>query len=359
MQTSVWPLDVITRPVPPDRDSLNHLRCFLICPFSPKDRFDDLYTLLNNACSDVGERITCTVECIRADKITSAGVIHSEIWAHIAQADVIVADVSGLNGNVMLELGVAAAVKQKEHVIIIKEENPDERFLFDIGPARHIVYNRTSSGFQRLYSELTYSMIMALSGAPTRHPGESAPSLPLTADFSAQSDVSWLVSPTTAHRRVLSDCLEYGSFYVFRNSWVSVADISLYTFELSADIRFNEHRGERGWIGISVMNQSFFANYGHLFYLTTEGKVMRTEPQDDRGKYEDKEIGVLPNFALEGGAPHKFHAKLTHTEFLFEVDGIGETVTVADMPHVFAAGRILFQTHRVRAGLLNVSITGV
>ena len=107
MQTSVWPLDVITRPVPPDRDSLNHLRCFLICPFSPKDRFDDLYTLLNNACSNVGERISCTVECIRADKITSAGVIHSEIWAHIAQADVIVADVSGLNGNVMLELGVA------------------------------------------------------------------------------------------------------------------------------------------------------------------------------------------------------------------------------------------------------------
>ncbi len=148
-KTSVWPLDVITRPVPPDRDSLNHLRCFLICPFSPKDRFDDLYTLLNNACSNVGERISCTVECIRADKITSAGVIHSEIWAHIAQADVIVADVSGLNGNVMLELGVVAAVKQKEHVIIIKEENPDERFLFDIGPARHIVYNRTSSGFQR------------------------------------------------------------------------------------------------------------------------------------------------------------------------------------------------------------------
>jgi len=316
MQTSVWPLDVITRPVLPDRDSLNHLRCFLICPFSPKDRFDDLYTLLNNACSDVGERITCTVECIRADKITSAGVIHSEIWAHIAQADVIVADVSGLNGNVMLELGVAAAVKQKEHVIIIKEENPDE-------------------------------------------PGESAPSLPLTADFSAQSDVSWLVSPTTAHRRVLSDCLKYGSFYVFRNSWVSVADISLSSFELTADIRFSEHRGKHGWIGISVMNQSFFANYGHLFYLTTEGKVMRTVPQDDRGKYENKEIGVLPNFALEGGTPHKFHAKLTHTEFLFEVDGIGETVTVADMPHVFAAGRILFQTHRVRAGLLNVFITGV
>ena len=360
MQTSVWPLDVITRPVPPDQDSLNHLRCFLICPFSPKDRFDDLYTLLNNICSDVGKNFSCTVECICADKITSAGIIHSEIWAHIAQADVIVADVSVLNGNVMFELGVAAAVKQKEHVIIIKEKNPDEPFLFDIGPARHIPYNRTLVGSQRLYSDLKRSLIMALSGAPMRYPGKSVPSLPLHADFSTHSDFPWLVSPTTAHRRVLRDCLEYGSFYVFSNSWVSVADISLSTFELTADIRFTKHRGEHGWIGISVRNQSFFANYGHLFYLTTEGKVMITKPQDDIDSNPEEEvIGVLPNFELESGTPYKFHAKLTDTEFLFEVDGVGKTITVADMPYVFAAGRILFQTYQVRAGLLNVCITGV
>ena len=95
MQTSIWPCDVVGKPIPPDRDALNHLRCFLICPFTPRDRFDDLYALVERVCSEVGNDISCRVECVRADKITSAGIIHSEIWTQIAQADIVVADVSG------------------------------------------------------------------------------------------------------------------------------------------------------------------------------------------------------------------------------------------------------------------------
>jgi hypothetical protein len=358
MQTAVWPFDVVNRPIPTDRDSPNHLRCFLICPFTPKDRFDDLYTLLCNVCLDVSKALSCKVECVRADKITSAGVIHSEIWTQISQADVIVADVSGLNANVMLELGVAATIKQKSQVIIIKDADCQELFLFDIGPARHILYKRTAAGFQRLYADLHFSLQMALSGAPLVHTGVISPELPLTADFANQADVSWLISPSTAHRRVLTDSLEYGSFYVFRNSWLSVSNLSISTFDLTAEIRFSECHDQSGWIGISLRNQSYFANYGHLFYLTTDGKVMRTEPQDDNGEFVESQIGLLPNFVLDA-TPHKFHARLTDTEFFFEVDGVGEKIAVANMPYVYAGGRILLQTYRVRAGLRSISISSV
>ena len=166
MQTSIWPYDVVGKPIPHDRDALNHLRCFLICPFTPKDRFDDLYSLVTRACDDVAKRISCRVECVRADKITSAGVIHSEIWTQIAQADVVVADVSGLNANVMVELGVSSAIKSKAQVIIIKDDDGTEPFQFDIGPARHILYKRTAVGFHKLYGDLVHSLAMAVSAAP-------------------------------------------------------------------------------------------------------------------------------------------------------------------------------------------------
>ena len=83
---------------------------------------------------------------------------------------------------------------------------------------------------------MSVSLVMALSGAPTHHSVENAPSLPLSTDFMSQADVPWLVSPSSAHRRVLSDCLEYGSFYVFRNSWVSVADLIVRAGLLSLSI---------------------------------------------------------------------------------------------------------------------------
>lgn len=358
MQTSIWPSDVLSKPVPPDRSSLNHLRCFLICPFTPKERYDDLLRLVKGVCDLVGQKIGCQVECIRADKITSAGVIHSEIWTHIGQADVVVADVSGLNGNVMLELGVASVAKQKEHVVIIREENPEERFLFDIGPARHILYSRTATGYAKLTSELSQSVLMALSNAPAYDALSTPSGLPLNADYSAGADVDWLVSPPGAHRRIKDNALEFGSFFVFRNSWLSIANLSLDNFELTAEMRFSEYRSPEGWIGISLRNQSYFANYGHLFYLTADGRVMRTEPKDDRGNYEDILVGNISGFVLDD-TPHRFYARVTDGEFVFEIDDVSTTVPVPDMPFVFSSGRVLFQTHRLRGAILNASVSRV
>lgn len=71
----------------------------------------------------VGKSMGVDVKCFRADHIASSGIIHPEIWKALRTADFIICDVSGHNGNVMLELGVAAAWRRKEHVIILRDKN--------------------------------------------------------------------------------------------------------------------------------------------------------------------------------------------------------------------------------------------
>jgi hypothetical protein len=95
----------------------------------------------------------------------SAGVIHPEIWQDIRTADLVIADITGRNGNVMLELGVASAWLDKERVIIIREDDPGEGWLFDINPARQIAYTRSPSGFASLMSRLAM-LIQDLLPAP-------------------------------------------------------------------------------------------------------------------------------------------------------------------------------------------------
>ena len=150
MAHSIWPHDVAQEHHAPLKP-LGNLTCFLISPFQPKVRFDDLFELVNGVCQGIKRSLGLDeFVCKRADHITSAGVIQPEIWEQIKSADIIIADVSGQNGNVMIELGVAAAWRRKEHVIILREESSDEKHLFDINPARHIEYTRTATGFDLL-----------------------------------------------------------------------------------------------------------------------------------------------------------------------------------------------------------------
>ena len=78
IHTSIWPYDVFKDLIPSDRENPNHLCCFLICPFTPKELADDIFTIAQNACDLVGKQLGCQVECRRADKIVSSGIIHSE-----------------------------------------------------------------------------------------------------------------------------------------------------------------------------------------------------------------------------------------------------------------------------------------
>lgn len=355
-ETAIWPHDVLNELVSPERDDPHHLRVFLICPFTPKDLFDDLYSLVEGICKKIGHSIIGKVECLRADKITSPGVIHSEIWREIQTADAVIADVSRLNGNVMVELGVASACRKKHHVIILKEENPNERFLFDIGPARHIVYKRTSMGFRKLEDDLFRALLMSLTPAPLEFEPKTRPELPLKADFTSGKDVNWLVGPSITHRSITPDYLEFGSLFVFKNSWLSVANLELSDFEITAEMKFSKLRNEKAWIGISVRNQHFFANFGHLLYLGSNGKVERTVPEDDLGRYHGDKLGSFSGFDPTGSKFYEFRIKADGQAISMYVDDEGDDFKVTEMPHVYPVGKILFQTANARAAIKSSEI---
>lgn len=76
---------------------------FVSMPFSKAS--DERYRLaIKPACKSVG------AVCERADELMFKRSVVQEVYAHIAKADVIVADISELNPNVTYELGYAHAL---------------------------------------------------------------------------------------------------------------------------------------------------------------------------------------------------------------------------------------------------------
>lgn len=294
--------------------------------------------------------------CKRADHITSAGVIQPEIWEQIKSADIIIADVSGQNGNVMIELGVAAAWRRKEHVIILREESPDEKHLFDINPARHIEYTRTATGFDLLRNKLSEVMFEAAASAPFEEMRPDPVQLPLSASLDKGTDCHGLWVPSTSHRRMLNDCLEFGSLYHFGRSWLAIGDLKVANIQVSADLRFTMRREtqHRCWLGINLRAQLFWANLGHLALLRSDGAVARTARDEDPTSHHDVELGQIKSYAPE---------KFIHFQVAFNDKGwdiaIGSVtahVPVTEMPFVFSSGRILFQTYMCRVGVRNLKV---
>jgi hypothetical protein len=355
-RSSVWPLEILSDPRPVERRGPNHLRCFFVCPFTPKDVYDDLYRLVQHACNAVGTDLHCELECIRADAIVGSGVIHAEIWHEIQTADVIIADISGMNGNVLLELGVAAAIRRKEHVVVLMHEDQDQRFLFDLGPVRHILYRRTYEGFNNLLSNLRMALLMAITTAPADQDTSVPMETDLSADFTKGTDVDWLVGPSLTHRRIVKEGLEFGSLFVYRNSWLRVVG-EFTNLELQAEMRFSGLRDQPAWIGIGVRSQNFFANWSNLLYVRADGSVIRTVIENDLGQYHDEEVGHLQGFALERYVT--FRIRIDGTEFVRSIDDVQCKHDVASLPHVFPKGMVLLQTYNARAILRKLDLRRV
>src|SRR5262245_12099610 len=117
----IWPRDVLQTASELPRQSQDHLICFLACAFRPLERADDLTSFIQNVCDEIGREIGATVECIRADQISVPGTIHADIWRYLQLADALIFDVTGLNGNVLLELGVAAAIRPQSSLLLLRD----------------------------------------------------------------------------------------------------------------------------------------------------------------------------------------------------------------------------------------------
>jgi nucleoside 2-deoxyribosyltransferase len=95
------------------------------------------------------------MNCLRADNIETNTNKINEIIRNIWKSRLIIADITGLNSNVMYEIGFAHAMN-KEVIMIYEEENSilETKFPFDIGHIDILKYKNNSVGGVELHKGL-------------------------------------------------------------------------------------------------------------------------------------------------------------------------------------------------------------
>jgi hypothetical protein len=117
--------------------------CFYVGPF--REPFNTIYRdHVHGPLVDAG----FTIE--RADEIYSTDIVVSDIWRGITGAEIVIAEVSGKNPNVMYEIGMAHTVGRP--VVVLGQEISD--VPFDLRHRRCLVYDYTPNGARRLERDL-------------------------------------------------------------------------------------------------------------------------------------------------------------------------------------------------------------
>ena len=94
-----------------------------------KASLEPVYSVMREACSSL------SIEVRRADEIAEAGKITDQIYEALGGADVIIADITGRNPNVMYELGYAHGLKKQ--VVLL---NSGKSAPFDLADYRQLRY---------------------------------------------------------------------------------------------------------------------------------------------------------------------------------------------------------------------------
>lgn len=131
--------------------------CFVLSPLSGE--FDAIY-----------EDVICKVLSVkkityrRADEIYGVSPIIEDIEEAIADADFLIAELTGRNPNVFYELGLAHAAKKP--VILLTQQIAD--VPFDLKHRRCIVYSPDHRGIQRLESDLSRTVDAVIRALPEK-----------------------------------------------------------------------------------------------------------------------------------------------------------------------------------------------
>jgi hypothetical protein len=347
MTQSVWPYDHGQQDSYSAGKALGELWCFVICPSSPQPYWDDLFAQIKNVCEQLGKHWGVPFRCRRAIDILSTGIIHPEIWQDIRAADLIIADITGRNGNVMFELGVASAWLDKDRVIIIREDNPEEARLFDINPARQLDYTKSPSGFATLMSKLIGLIQEAIARAPFEHVAVTTTfALPATLDLTTEADCRMLWGLSGAHRRILPGMgLEFGSLYIFKYGWVSVGNFTARNVRVKGEFRFTSLLPSPPyppWLGVMLRSQGHMANSGHLALLRANGEVAITR-EVDGNRHEDVDIGKIEGFDPSREGFISFEVLMDESVWSLRIGSVEHATKISDLPYVFSDGRIIVE----------------
>lgn len=125
---------------------------FVLIPHTKE--FDDIFNYVIKPAMEANDLFA-----LKADNIYQPGNILSQVWHEIRSAEVLLADVSGHNPNVIFELGLCYGVQRCP---IILTRDPQE-LPFNLRNLRYIHYENTTSGAQRLKEQLTSTISEFLS----------------------------------------------------------------------------------------------------------------------------------------------------------------------------------------------------
>ena len=118
---------------------------FVLMPF--KDDLRDEYDEgIEAACEDVGFR------CERSDKQLFDENIVERVHGQIAEADIVVADMTGKNPNVYYEVGYARAL---DKTVVLLTQDADD-IPFDLQQYPHIIYHEAQSLRRQLVNKLRH-----------------------------------------------------------------------------------------------------------------------------------------------------------------------------------------------------------
>ena len=148
----IWPYDTWKAPDSIPTREFRRLRCFVLCRF---DRAGTILPMIRNAASIVQNTINHEIQVYYAGEIVGSSAIHPDIWTHILQADIIVADITGYNPNVMYELGLLHEASKP--TILMADKDTLARLPFDIRTRMVITFEARSEASD----ELTQAVVVA------------------------------------------------------------------------------------------------------------------------------------------------------------------------------------------------------
>jgi hypothetical protein len=123
----------------------DEIRAFIVMPFGP-DWADEIHSVVRESCESQG------IIATRGDDLFRPTDILDDIWTGLVGADLVIADITGRNPNVMYELGMAHTVAKP---VLILSQSADD-IPFDLTTRRVLVYGRDAEGgWSELRSRLT------------------------------------------------------------------------------------------------------------------------------------------------------------------------------------------------------------
>lgn len=123
---STWPSEPLPRPAPIAMDP-GQVTAYYLSPSEPE--YTTVEETLRQALLAACERFDLRSILSRAVTSRSPMIVHAEIWNWLYHADLLVFDITGQNGSVMMELGVAAAWRLKPQILILQNRSRGERLI--------------------------------------------------------------------------------------------------------------------------------------------------------------------------------------------------------------------------------------